>query len=81
MSDPVEYRVVCAHFGQLDHRTHHWPKRTLEKAEQSVIDLEHKATVNVDLSRVVTAKRWYAAEVPYRVQVRTVTPWEDWLDG
>ena len=80
MSEPVEYRVVCAHFGQRDHRQHSWPKRDLAKAEQAVIDLDHHNEQLAERPTMSpTAKRWYAGESPYRVQVRTVTPWEDWL--
>lgn len=75
---PNEWRVVCAHHGNsMDHRSHTWGKRDQAKAEQSVIDLDHKAQQNADAVAGGAAKRWYADEAPYRVQVREVGEWAD----
>ena len=75
---PMEYRVVCAAYGQLDHRMHHWPKRDLAKAEQAVIDADHHNEQLAERPTMSpTAKRWYAGESPYRVQFRSVSAWAD----
>lgn len=63
----LEYRIVCAHFGSADHGSHAWPKRDLEKARQSKIDLDHHASIQ--------SSSWYRREAPYDVQTREVEEW------
>lgn len=64
----LEWRVVCARFGQRGHSTHAWKKPTEGKAVQSVIDLDHHAQMHPG--------SFYASEAPYQVQSREVTEWK-----
>ena len=70
----IEFRVVCAHFGDTTrHSAHKWEKRGKKgkhNAKQSVIDLNHTAEMRPDTN-------FYQGEAPYRVQTREVTPWQD----
>ena len=66
----LEMRVVCAHFGDgTRHTTHKFPKGTMKKAQQSVIDLNHQAEMRTE--------GFYSNEAPYRVETRQVTAWTD----
>lgn len=70
----TEYRVVCASYGERGHSSHHWPKRTQEKAEASVADSEENGARLKELGAVTA---YYAGEHPRRIQTREVTDWTD----
>lgn len=66
----LEYRIVCAHFGDgTRHTTHKFPKGNMKKARQSVIDLNHQAEMRTE--------GFYSNEAPYRVQTREASAWAD----
>ena len=66
----LEYRIVCAHFGDgTRHTSHRFPKGNMKKARQSVTDLNHQAEMRTE--------GFYSNEAPYRVQTREVEAWAD----
>ncbi len=70
------YRIVCPNFGTRGHSTHHHTKRTLEKAVE-------RAEGNDSLYERMAAageedmSPYYRNEIGWKVQVQTVTEWED----
>lgn len=69
-SDQTEIRVVCALHGTRGHSGHDRTKKTMAKAEQSVIDFAHHVEMNPD-------NAFYRKDYPYRIQTRRVTAWVD----
>jgi hypothetical protein len=67
-----EVRIVCAGYGQFGHQEHVWTKARPSLAKKFI---EKKTTE-------MTGTRFAAMELPYRLQVRAVTDWEDfeWVE-
>ena len=65
----AEWQVVCANHRQAGHADHAWKRGTLAKAKQSVIDNNHRASMN--------KAAWYTNEAPYKIQTREVGAWTD----
>lgn len=63
-----EYRFVCAQYGHDGHQMHHYGRSTAHKAQQDVIDWNHKATTRDDF--------FYKGCAPYVAQVRPNVEWE-----
>ena len=63
----MEYRVVCTHYPADGHQLHRWDKRSKQTAEQTVLDLNHKAGLD--------PYHFYAKCAPYEVETREVTDW------
>ncbi len=76
----VEHRIVCAkHGNDRGHSTHAYPKSSLEKASQAVIDADHQSEM-LSARSTTGARRagdYYGGEAPWRVQERQVGAWED----
>ena len=51
----------------MSHQLHHWNKQSKASAEQSVLDLNHKADIHPG--------DFYASCAPYNVETREVTEW------
>ena len=64
----MEYRVICAHFGDEFHELHKWAKIGEKGAIQSVIDLNHTAEMNPN---------FYAKCAPYVAESREPAPWKE----
>jgi len=76
----VQYRLVCAKHGvDRGHSTHAYPKSTLAKATQAVIDADHQSEMLSarSTSDAQRAGDYYGGEAPWRVQRREVSVWED----
>lgn len=71
----MEYRVVCALFGDDGHQFHRYPKYSLESAERTVLERNHKAELDADKP----VKERYMDHVcaPYRAQQSPVSEWEN----
>ncbi len=70
------YRIVCPNFGTRGHSTHRHTKATLEKA------LERAEGNDSLYERMAAAGEedmspYYRSEIGWKVQVQTVTEWED----
>ncbi len=64
----MEYRVICAHFGDDSHQLHKWAKLNEKGCKQSVIDLNHQAEMQPN---------FYATCAPYVAQSREPEPWTE----
>ncbi len=69
MKPKLEHRIVCAKHGERGHSSHAYPKRDLAKAQQDVIDANHRAEVG--------KTDFYRGEAPWTVERREVSPWEN----
>ena len=67
----MQYRMVCAHFGDDGHQLHKFDKVNLHSAKQSVIDTNHKAEVDTKPYAI------HAKCAPYIVETREVTLWTE----
>lgn len=69
----MEWRVVCAYFGDDGHQLHRWTKTSERAARQTVTDANHSAEMQPDgfYNQVCT---------PYRPQFRPLMDWTD-TDG
>lgn len=73
----TEYQVVCARHGkEPHHRSHAYPKATLQKAKQAVIDNDHQSEMNAKKAENPTRYKYAAGEAPWRVETREVGQWE-----
>lgn len=64
----IEARVVCQSFGKAPgHHEHKW-------AKEGVANVKRYA---VKLTNDMTGQKAAPLELPYRIQVRSVTPWND----
>ena len=63
----MEYRIICAHFGENFHQLHKWSKLNEKGCKQSVIDLNHKAEMQPN---------FYSGCAPYVAQHREPVDWE-----
>ncbi len=68
----MQFRMVCAHFGQDGHQLHRFDKVNRHSAEQSVLDNNHKAEVSVDNPYAI-----HRACAPYIVETREVSEWTE----
>ena len=67
MEEAREWRMVCAKYDDDGHQLHKYEKSTRHKAEQSVIDANHRADMDEGY--------FYEGCAPYEVQSR---PRQDW---
>jgi len=73
----VQYRLVCAKHGvDRGHSSHAYPKSSLAKATQAVIDADHQSAM-LSARSAQRAGDYYGGEAPWRVQQREVSVWED----
>ena len=70
----MEYRMVCARFGQDGHQLHRFVKVNRHSAEQSVTDANHKAEVESGSYPI------YKMCAPYNIEAREVSEWGDATD-
>ncbi len=70
------YRIVCPNFGTSGHRTHEHTKATLEKALERAEGNDRLYRKLADKEGPVT-DRYYRREIGWKVQVQTVTEWEE----
>jgi len=73
----VQYRLVCAKHGKdKGHSSHAYPKSSLAKTTQAVIDADHQSEM-LSARLAQRAGDYYGGEAPWRVQRREVSVWED----
>jgi hypothetical protein len=64
----LEYRIVCSGANEHAHRRHQYPKATLAKARQSVIDGDHDADMHPG--------HYVSVCAPWSIETRDVSKWE-----
>ena len=75
----LEFRLVCAQYGQRGHGTHAYSMPTdKKKREQKIIDANHHSEMlAADADRSARSHSYFAGEAPWKIQVREVGKWED----
>lgn len=69
----MQFRVVCNHHPNDGHQLHRWDKRSRASAEQSILDLNHKAEMDRD--------NFYSKCAPYSLETREISEWTEIPEG